>query len=215
MVRWFCHKRTGISVAKRKQWTAYERKMNEMANIKNGVNVDQLVGTIEAIKGDPDIAKFQFRAETKWVNGGHCQTKIKNFYGAKAEDTSRTKSLVLEGDEPSVLLGEDHGANAVEAVLHALASCLCVGFVYNAAAQGITISSLDFSLEGNIDLHGFLGLSETMRPGYENIKVKIRVKADAPKEKLIELCSYAQKTSPVLDIIRNPVSVTVEMEALA
>lgn len=97
--------------------------MNEIVSMKNGVNVDQLVGTIKAIKGDPEIAKFQFRAKTKWVNGGHCQTEFKNFYGAKAEDTSRTKSLVIEGDEPSVLLGEGHGANAVEAVLHALASC--------------------------------------------------------------------------------------------
>ncbi len=183
--------------------------MNEAANIKNGVNVDQLVGTIEAIKGDPDVAKFQFRAETKWVNGGHCRTEFKNFYGAKAEDTSRTQSLVIEGDEPSVLLGEDHGANAVEAVLHALASCLCVGFVYNASAQGISIESLDFSLEGKLDLHAFLGLSETKRPGYESIKVKYRVKADAPKEKLVELCTYVQKTSPVLDILRNPVSVTI------
>jgi len=186
--------------------------MNEIVNIRNGVNVDQLVGTIEAIKGDPDIARFQFRSKTKWINGGHCRTEFKNFYGARAEDTSRTQSLVIEGDEPSVLLGEDHGANAVEAVLHALASCLCVGFVYNTSAQGITISSLDFSLEGNIDLHAFLGLSETIRPGYGNIKVKCRIKADAPREKLVELCDYVQRTSPVLDILRNPVSVTIEME---
>lgn len=189
--------------------------MNAIANVRNGVNVDQLVGTIEAIKGDPAIAKFQFRAESKWVTGGHCRTEIKSFYGAKAEDTSRTKLFVMEGDEPSILLGNDHGANAVEAVLHALASCLCVGIVYNGSAQGIAIQSLDFGLEGNIDLHGFLGLSETIRPGYENIKVKVRIKADAPKEKLAGLCAYAQKTSPVLDIIRNPVSVTVEMEKLA
>ncbi len=179
---------------------------------RNGVNVDQLIGTIEAVKGDPDVAKFQFRANTKWVDGGHCRTEFKNFYGAKTEDKSRKKTIVMEGDEPGVLLGKDRGANAVEAILHALASCLSVGFVYNASAQGITIESLDFSLEGKIDLHAFLGLSETKRPGYENIKVKYRVKADASREKLVELCNYVQKTSPVLDIIRNPVSVTVEME---
>ncbi len=183
-----------------------------MDNIKNGINVDQLVTTINAIKGDPDIAKFQFRAQTKWINGGHCQTEIKNFYGAKAEDTSRTRSFVIDADEPPVLLGENQGANAVEAVLHALASCLCVGFVYNAAVRGISIESLSFSLEGDIDLHAFLGLSETMRPGYEGIKVKCRVKADASKEKLAELCTYAQKTSPVFDMLCNPVPVTVEME---
>lgn len=186
--------------------------MNEVTNVKNGVNVDRLIATIEAIKGEPDIAKFQFRAETKWINGGHCRTEFKNFYGAQKEDTSRPQPLVIEGDEPSVLLGEDHGANAVEAVLHALASCLCVGFVYNASAQGITLESLDFSLEGKLDLHAFLGLSETQRPGYEDIKVKCRARTDAPKEKLVELCAYVQKTSPVLDILRNPVSVTVEME---
>ena len=186
--------------------------MNEVANVKNGVNVDQLIGTINAIKSDPDIARFQFRAETKWLNGGHCRTEFKNFYGAKAEDTSRAKTLVIEGDEPSVLLGEDHGVNAVEAVLHAIGSCLCVGFVYNASAQGISIETLAFSLEGNIDLHAFLGLSDTIRPGYDNIKVKFRVKADASNEKLLELCAYVQKTSPLLDIIRNPVPVTIEME---
>ena len=179
---------------------------------KNGVNVDQMIGTIDAIKGDSDVAKFQFRSKTKWINGGHCRTEFKNFYGAKTEDNSRNESIVIEGDEPGVLLGKDHGANAVEAVLHALASCLCVGFVYNASAQDITVESLDFSLEGNIDLHGFLGLSETLRPGYENIKVKYSVKADAPREKLVELCNYVQKTSPVLDILRNPVSVSIEME---
>jgi len=97
-------------------------------------------------------------------------------------------------------------------VLHALASCLCVGFVYNASARGIAIESLDFRLEGNIDLHAFLGLSETVRPGYGSVAVKFRVKADASRETLEELCAYVQKTSPVLDILRNPVPVTIDME---
>ena len=186
--------------------------MSETENMKNGVNVDQLVGTIEAIKGDPEIARFQFRSQTKWLNGGHCQTEIKEFYGAKAEDSSRNKALVIDGDEPAVLLGESQGANAVEALLHALASCLCVGVVYNGAAQGIAIESLTFGLEGDIDLHAFLGLSETTRPGYENIKVKCKIKADAPKDKLDELWTYVQKTSPVLDMLQNPVSVQLELE---
>ena len=186
--------------------------MSDEANVKIGVNVDQLVGTIEAIKGDADIAKFQFRSKTQWVSGGHCRTQFKDFYGAKAEDSSRNAPIIVEGDEPPVLLGENQGANAVEAVLHALASCLCVGFVYNAAAQGITVTSLEFALEGNIDLHAFLGLSETMRPGYSDMKVKCKIKADAPREKLEELWAYVQKTSPVLDIIRNPVDVALILE---
>jgi len=185
----------------------------KIANKMNGVNVDQLVGTIDAIKQNPDLARCKFRAETEWVNGGHSRTKIQSFYAAGQEDTSRTRPFVIEGDEPPVLLGENHGANAVEAVLHALASCLSVGFVYNAAAMGIRVDSLSFKLEGDLNLHAFLGLSDKTRPGYENIKLSYRIKSDAPREKIIELCDYVQKTSPVLDIIRNPVPVTVSLDA--
>jgi uncharacterized OsmC-like protein len=95
--------------------------------------------------------------------------------------------------------------------LHALASCLAVGFVYNAAAQGITVESLEFDLEGDIDLHGFLGLSNEVRPGYENIALAYRVKSDAPRAKILELCEYVQKTSPVLDMLRNPVPVSIKL----
>ena len=178
----------------------------------NGVNVDQLVATVNAIKQNPDLARFQFRAHNEWLEGGHSRTFIQGFYGAGQEDASRTKPFVLEGDEPPVLLGENAGVNAVEAVLHALASCLAVGFVYNAAAQGIKIDSLEFELEGDLDLHAFLGLSDQVRPGYDNIRLSYRVKSDAPREKIVALCEYVQKTSPVLDIIRNPVPVSISLK---
>ena len=178
----------------------------------NGVNVQQLVDTIHAIQATPDLARFKFRATNKWIAGGHSRTTIQSFFGAGIEDSSRARPFVLEGDEPPVLLGENAGPNAVEAVLHALASCLAVGFVYNAAAQGITVEALEFDLEGDIDLHGFLGLSDTVRPGYENVRLTYRVQSDAPREKLEALCDYVQKTSPVLDIIRNPVPVSIVLE---
>jgi uncharacterized OsmC-like protein len=178
----------------------------------NGVNVQQLVGTINAIQATPDLAQFKFRATNRWIAGGHSRTTIQSFYGAGSEDISRTAPFLLEGDEPPVLLGENAGPNAVETILHALASCLAVGFVYNAAAQGITVEDLEFDLEGDIDLHGFLGLSDTVRPGYQGIRLTYRVNSDAPREKLEALCEYVQKTSPVLDIIRNPVPVSITLE---
>ncbi len=177
----------------------------------NGVNLDQLVGTIDVIKTDPELARFTFRSHTEWINGGHSQTTIQGFYGAGTEDNSRTRPFIMHGDEPPVLLGQNAGPNAVEVILHALASCLAVGFIYNAAAQGIKVDSLDFKVEGDLDLRAFLGLANNVRPGYKGITVSYRVKADAPREKLEELCKYVQNTSPVLDIIRNPVPVTVTM----
>jgi uncharacterized OsmC-like protein len=182
------------------------------ATAVNGVNVNQLVETIGAIQEQSDLAKFKFRAETEWIDGARSQTKIQSFYGAGQEDQSRKQPFRLEGDEPPVLLGDNRAPNAVETVLHALASCLTVGFVYNAAAQGIEVESLSFKVEGDLDLHAFLGLSKGTRPGYENINVTYKVKADAPREKITELCSYVQETSPVLDIIRNPTRVAVALE---
>lgn len=178
----------------------------------NGVNVDQLMETISAIQETPSLAEFRFRARTEWVGGGHVRTRIQDFHGAGQEDDSRSEPFILEGDEPPVLLGANKAPNAVETALHALASCLAVGFVYNAAAQGIEVDSLELDLEGDLDLHGFLGLSEEVRPGYRGITVNYRVQADAPPEKVDELCAYVQRTSPVLDILRKPVPVTVRRE---
>lgn len=176
----------------------------------NGVDVNHLTETVNAIEENPSLAEFRFRARSEWIGGARCRTQFDGFYGAGQENGSRTEPFVVEGDEPPVLLGTNQAPNAVEAMLHALVSCLSVGFVYNAAAQGITVESLDFELEGNLDLHAFLGLSDETRPGYEGITVNYRVEADAPKEKLDELCAYVQRTSPVMDAIRNPVPVSVQ-----
>lgn len=177
----------------------------------NGVNLEQLFGTINAIKATPSLAKFQFRATNQWIDGGHNRTTIKDFYGAGQEDTSRTTPFVLDNDEPAVLLGEDRGANPVEFVLHALAGCLTTSLIYQAAAQGIRVYEVSTQFEGDLDLRGFLGLSETVRNGYEDVRVTMRIKADAPPEKLEELCLLAQQRSPVFDIVTRPVPVTVNL----
>jgi uncharacterized OsmC-like protein len=184
----------------------------ETSSQLNGVDVKRLLDTIQAIKEKPDLAKFKFRSDTRWLSGGHSQTTIQGFYGAGGEDSSRSAPFVIEGDEPPVLLGQNAGPNAVEMILASMASCLAVGFIYNASAQGVKIDRLDFAVEGDLDLRGFLGLSPLVRAGYQSIRLSYRVKSDAPREKLEEICSYVQKTSPVLDCIRNPVPVTIELE---
>jgi uncharacterized OsmC-like protein len=177
----------------------------------NGVDLERLVATVQAVKANPDLAKFSFRARSEWTGGGSSRSIIQGFYGAGQEDSSRSRPFTLLGDEPPVLLGNNTAPNAVETVLHALAACLAVGFAYNAAVQGITIESLEFELEGELDLHGFLGLSEETRAGCDSIRVTYRVKSDAPRGRILELCEYVQKTSPVLDIVRNPVPVSIQL----
>jgi uncharacterized OsmC-like protein len=186
-----------------------ERAM-PVTNIINGVDVDRLFGTIDHIKASPTLARFQFRARNRWIEGGHNQTTIQGFYGAGKEDTSRTEPFVVDAGEPPVLLGENQAPNAPEYVLHALAACLGGTIVYHAAARGIEIDTLECTVEGDLDLHGFLGLDETVRPGYQQIRVAFRVSGDFDDEQFAELAQLT-RFSPVRDIVSNPVPVAIEV----
>lgn len=183
----------------------------ENEKIVNGVNVSKLFGTVTAIQENPTIAKFNFRAKGKWVAGGHNRTTIKDFSGA-CQSHDRKDSFVFEKDEPPVLLGEDHGATPVEYALAALNGCLTTSLIYHAAAQGVKIEEVESTLSGDIDLHGFLGMDESVRNGYEKINVTFKIKSDASEEKLRELVELAQKRSPVFDIVSHPTPVHVSME---
>jgi uncharacterized OsmC-like protein len=178
----------------------------------NGVDVERLVATINAVQENPDLARFRFQAQTEWIQGARSRTRFQSFHQASQEVDDRKRPLVMEGDEPGVLLGTDTAPNAVESVLHALTSCLTVGFAYNAAARGIAVENLEFSIDGDLDLRPFLGISQEGRPGYEGLQISCRVKSDAPREQIEELCRYVQETSPVMDIVRNPVPVNVTLE---
>jgi uncharacterized OsmC-like protein len=146
------------------------------------------------------------------VDGAHCRSTIQDFRAGGQEDTSRARAHVLEGDEPTTLLGEDKGPNATETLLHALAACLNASFIYHAAAQGIKVHELEFDVEGDIDLNGFLGLNEQVPSNFQQIRVTCRARADAPREKIEELCEYAQKRSPVFNSVSRPVPVHVMLE---
>ncbi len=177
----------------------------------NGVNVDDLFTTIDAIKEQPTIAKFKFRAKNKWVDGGLNRTTIKDFDGA-CQTHQHKNAFVFEADEPPVLLGEDRGANPVEYALTALAACITTALVYHAAARGIQLEEVESRLEGDLDLHGFLGLDDNVRKGYEGVKVTFKIKADAPEEELEEICKLGPTYSPVFDIFTNKVPVSVQLE---
>jgi len=178
----------------------------------NGVDVKALKETIMAVQEEPGLGDFEFRAANRWINGGHNRTSVQSFYGAGQEDTSRAKPFVLDNDEPGVLLGEDNGANPVEQVLHALAGCLTTSLVYHAAARGVEVEAVESTLEGTLDLRGFLGISDEVRNGYEQIKVKFTIKGDLTDQEAEELGELGRRFSPVFDIVTNPVPVSVEVE---
>ncbi|MCP1677116.1 putative OsmC-like protein [Natronocella acetinitrilica] len=174
-------------------------------NNVNGVDVNALFDTINAVKANTTLADSQFRATNRWMDGGHNRSTIQSFRSCGQEDTSRNRPFIMDADEPEVLLGSDQGANPVEYVLHALAACMTTTVIYHAAARGIAIRGMHSALEGDLDLRGFLGLSDEVRRGYQVIRVRMTVDCDAEPEALAELVRY----SPVYDMVSRSLPVEV------
>ncbi len=180
------------------------------AETMNGLNLEVMGQTVDALIRDPGLAQFQFRARNRWINGGENRSTIKEFFGAGAEDTSRSQAWEFTNGEPPVLLGTNEGANPVEYLLHALAGCITTTTVLHAAARGIAIRSLSTELIGDIDLQGLLALDETVPASYRQIQVKVDIEADCSDEELDELLRFAQAHSPVCTTICRPIPVLVE-----
>jgi uncharacterized OsmC-like protein len=176
----------------------------------NGLDIEAALGTIAAIKADKRLAKFQFRAQNTWINGGENRSTIKDFYGAGREDDSRKMPFQFTNGEPPVLLGNNEGANPVEFLLHALAGCVTTTFVLHAMARGIAIREFSTTLEGDLDVQGLLGLDESISPGYEQIRIIVNVKADCSDQELEDLLAFTQQHSPVCNTVCRPVPVVIE-----
>jgi len=178
--------------------------------LMNGLDREAMDRTVTALREDPSLARFEFRARNRWISGGENRTTIRDFYGAGREDDSRATSFEFTNGEPPVLLGDNEGANPVEFLLHALAGCVTTTTVLHAAARGITIRSLSTELVGTLDLRGLLALDPAVSPGYESIRIRMHVDADCSDAELDELLAFAEGHSPVCNTICRPVPVRLE-----
>jgi uncharacterized OsmC-like protein len=176
----------------------------------NGLDAQAMAYTLAALRENPTLAQFEFRARNRWISGGENRSTIKDFYGGGGEDQSRSQAFEFTNGEPPVLLGDNEGANPVEFLLHALAGCVTTTTVLHASARGIEIESLTTRLVGDIDLQGLLALSD-VQPGYRQIRIEMDIKAaNATDEELDDLLQFAQAHSPVCNTVCRPVPVIVE-----
>jgi uncharacterized OsmC-like protein len=179
--------------------------------IVNGVNIDQLFKAIDLFKEKPELALFKFRATNKWLGGTHGRAVVKDFYGPGKEDTSRA-ARSFDLDEPTVLLGKGEGTNPVEYLLVALSGCITTTLVVNAAAKKIPLRGVESRYEGDIDLRGFLGISEEVPVGYKEIRIYFKIDADISDEQKEELLRMGEKYSPVTNTIKNLTPLSVHLE---
>jgi uncharacterized OsmC-like protein len=180
-------------------------------SIRNGVDTRTMFATLDLIREQPALARFQFRATNRWIDGAHNRSTIKGFYAAGGEDASRSEAFELDAGEPAILLGTDTGPNPAEYLLHALAACLTTSIVYVAAARKVRLTSVESTLTGDMDVRGALGVDDEPRNGFQQIRAAFRVTGDAPAEKLREVVQRAQARSAVYDMVSNGVPVAVDV----
>jgi uncharacterized OsmC-like protein len=178
---------------------------------RNGVDVDTLFATLDAVKEQPAAAQFQFRVKNRWVSGTHSRGSISGFYGV-GQEQERDETFIVEADHPKVLVGADKAPTPAEHLLAALAACLTAGIGNIAAARGIELTEVESTVEGDIDLQGILGLSDEVRNGFERIRVSFKIRGNAPEERLRALVEQSRARSAVFDVITNGTRVQVDAD---
>lgn len=176
----------------------------------NGVDTPTLFATLDAVKSQPALATFQFRATNRWQQGTHSRSRFESFYGANGEQ-KHIRAYEYDADHPAVLVGRDQAPTPIEFLLHALAACLTAGIGNIAAARGVTLYEVESTVEGDIDLLGILGLSDTVRNGYEGIRISFKIKGDGPQDKMRQIVEQSRNRSAVYDVLTKGTPVTVSV----
>lgn len=177
-------------------------------DLVNGIDTDGLREAIAGIAAEPKKGECEFRVRTTWKGGTRSETSAEKIV---LGGETLPRSFRFAADEPLQLFGTDTAANPQEYLMGALASCMTVGFVANAALRGIRLQSLEIETEGKLDLRGFLGIDPAVAPGYETIRYRVRVRGDATRQQFAEIHDAVRATSPNYFNLSRPIVLEGEL----
>ena len=159
----------------------------------NGLDLQALGEVVDAIEKDSSKGAVAFDVTTRWKGQTRSETIVDGFTLA-GERINRSHTIVA--DEPHELLGADSAPNPQELLMAAFNACITVGYVAGSALRGIKLESLEIRTRGELDLRGFLGLSDQVPPGYTNVDYEVRIKGDGSPADFEEIHQTVMKTSP-------------------
>jgi uncharacterized OsmC-like protein len=185
--------------------------MQSAGTTVNGIDVDALMGVVQAVQNDPAKGKVGFHVASAWKGQTRSETTVAS-YTLGGERITRRHTMAI--DEPLELLGTDTAPNPQEMLMAALNACVMVGYVAGAALRGITLERLELETSGELDLRGFLGIDERVKPGYDSVRYTVRIKGNGTPEQFQEIHETVMKTSPNYFNISQPVTIDARMEIL-
>ena len=153
-----------------------------------------IADTCKAVADDPANAQALFTAQGTLV--GVTEVDI------------RTGAHSFKVDEPPALGGADVAANPVQYALASLGSCQAITYQFWAEQLGIGFDALTVRVEGDLDIRGFFGFDDGVRPGFSAVRVEVTVTGPESPERYQELATAVDRHCPVLDLFANPVPVT-------
>lgn len=183
-----------------------------MINKPNGIDVAALQQFAKGVAEDESQRSAKFNVKTKWAHQTRSVATVSHY---SLGGVKHQRHFEIAADEPSELLGQNSAPNPQELLMAALNACLTVGYVVNAAAMGIKVNSLEIETDGELDLRGFLGLDESVNPGYDEVSYVVRLQADASPERLEELHKVVTKTSVNLANFSKAIRMLPKLEILA
>jgi uncharacterized OsmC-like protein len=176
--------------------------------IVNGLNLTALGEVVEVIEKDPAEALVTFNVTSRWAGQTRSETTV-DGYTIGGRHVPRKH--VIQADEPFELLGNDGAPNPQELLMAAFNACIMVGYVAGASLKGVRLESVEIETRGTLDLRGFLGLSDQVPPGYEQIDYKVRIKGDGSPEDMEAVHQTVMKTSPNYFNIGRPIRLNGEL----
>jgi uncharacterized OsmC-like protein len=168
----------------------------------NGLDLEALGEVVEGIEKDVGQAKVSFDVTTRWQGQTRSETTVDGFTIA-GERIARSHTIVA--DEPCELLGSDGAPNPQELLMAAVNACMTVGYAAGAALRSIALDRLEIRTKGTLDLRGFLGLDDTVTPGYEAIDYEVRISGNGTPEQFEEIHQTVMKTSPNYFNLNRPI----------
>lgn len=171
-------------------------------NVVNGLDLDALHEVVEEIQKDASKALVRFAVSTRWTGQTGSRSTVKG-YELAGEPIAR--DFEIAADEPLELLGTNTAPNPQELLMAAANACMTVGYVAGAALHGITLDRLEIETTGQLDLRGFLGLDDSVPPGYETIDYVVRIAGNGTSEQFEEIHRTVMQTSPNYFNLARPI----------
>jgi uncharacterized OsmC-like protein len=183
---------------------------SEKANSFNGVNTQTLSTVYSSMQSQPEMAKVAFSVKSQWNGGFSVGTTASRGFRVGGQNIERNTEYRTQYDFPAQLSGQESGPTVCEGCMGALAACLTQTIVAHATSRGIKIDSIDINVEGDLDMRGWTGISNDVRPGAQQFRVNMNIKSDtASKEQINELYEIGKRFSPAFDTLTNGTSVTL------